>query len=156
MIKRLSCPILVLLISATMLFAADPQQTVLQKNNSFSIVVLPDTQNYVDVRLGYAAKHWKMGDLRSNFLKQTEWIKQNVTNLNIAMVLHVGDMTQSDYDEEWRIVDQTFKALDGVVPYSLARETTTWGLYLPVSSAGDPSLLTPAPRNSTSTFLQPV
>ena len=57
--KRLSCLTLALVMAATGLFAGDSQQTIPQKGDSFSIVVLPDTQNYADVRLGYAAKHWE-------------------------------------------------------------------------------------------------
>ena len=91
-----------------------------EEQKPFSIVVLPDTQCYADTRLAFSLKHWKTGDLRPFFFKQTEWIKANREKLNIAMVLHVGDIVQTDYDEEWQIADQAFKTLDGTVPYCLA------------------------------------
>jgi hypothetical protein len=104
------------------------------EKKAFSIIVLPDTQCYADTRLAFSLKHWKTGDLRKNFFKQTEWIKANRETLNIAMVLHVGDIVQSDYDEEWQIADQAFKALDNVVPYCLAVGNHDMG-FKPAASA---------------------
>ena len=85
----------------------------------FSIIVLPDTQCYADTRIGYAASHWGNGDLRETFFRQTAWIKEQKDALNIAMVAHVGDIVQTDYDKEWAIADKAFRTLDGVVPYCL-------------------------------------
>lgn len=93
---------------------------VAEERKPFSLVVLPDTQCYADTRLAFSLNHWKRGDLREDFLKQTAWIKANRERLNIAMVLHAGDLVQADYDDEWKIADQAFKTLDGVVPYCLA------------------------------------
>lgn len=90
------------------------------EKESFTVIVLPDTQCYADERLGFSLKHWKQKDLHQLFLKQTEWIKANKTLLNIAMVMHVGDVVQADYASEWRIADQAFKTLDGVVPFCVA------------------------------------
>ncbi|MBN2310075.1 MAG: metallophosphoesterase [Candidatus Hydrogenedentes bacterium] len=86
----------------------------------FTLVVLPDTQCYADIRTQYAAKHWGNGDLRELFFQQTSWIKENRDALNIAMVAHLGDVVQADHDHEWWIADRAFGALDHEVPYILA------------------------------------
>lgn len=52
----------------------------------FTVVVLPDTQYYSAAQRG--------GE-RAMFDRQTEWIVENREALNIAFVLHVGDIVQS-------------------------------------------------------------
>ncbi|NND07233.1 MAG: metallophosphoesterase [Saprospiraceae bacterium] len=84
----------------------------------FTIVVLPDTQGYADVRHKETQKHWPgIGDQRHCFFTQTEWIRKNRKKLNVVMVAHVGDITQTDHDEEWKIADTAFKTIDHHVPY---------------------------------------
>ena len=86
----------------------------------FTLIVLPDTQGYADTRHKETQKHWpSIGDQRSCFFKQTQWIKKNKGTLNIAMAVHVGDITQTEHDEEWKIADAAFKTLDNHVPYIL-------------------------------------
>jgi hypothetical protein len=84
----------------------------------FTLIVLPDTQGYADIRHKETQKHWPdIGDQRSCFYKQTEWIKKNKQKLNIVMAVHVGDITQTEHEEEWRIADTAFKTIDNHVPY---------------------------------------
>lgn len=118
--NRFFCSMFVLLIAGQMIIAAETQQAAPNRDDSFSIIILPDTQCYADTRLQFSLKHWKKNDLHKTFLKQTEWIKENKEKLNISMVLHVGDVVQADYDTEWQIADQAFKTLDDVVPYCVA------------------------------------
>ncbi|EPR68634.1 metallophosphoesterase [Cyclobacterium qasimii] len=90
-------------------------------NKPFTIIVLPDTQGYADTRHKETQKHWPgIGDQRDSFFMQTEWIKKNRKKLNIALVAHVGDITQTDHDEEWKIADKAFKTIDNTVPYILS------------------------------------
>jgi len=113
--KRLTVSCLLLLtISALCLFSGGCTPA-----KPFTLVVLPDTQNYADTRIGYAAHHWDNGDLRASFYRQTEWIRENKGRLNIVMVAHVGDIVQTDYDSEWEIASEAFATLDGAVPYIL-------------------------------------
>jgi len=87
----------------------------------FTIIVLPDTQGYADTRHKETQKHWPgIGDQRSSFFTQTEWVRKNSKKLNIALVAHVGDITQTGHDEEWKIADTAFKTIDNKVPYLLA------------------------------------
>lgn len=85
----------------------------------FSIVVLPDTQCYCDTRVKYSANRWKNGDLRRYFMKQTEWARDNRKRLNIAFLVHEGDIVQTDYPEEWEIAKEAMTKLDGEVPYCM-------------------------------------
>jgi len=86
-------------ITAQVLPKTEPNDT-----KPFSIIVLPDTQLY-------ALNHPKI------FFRQTEWIKQQKEALNIVGVIHEGDVTHNNTEEEWKIADQAMSTLDGVVPY---------------------------------------
>lgn len=90
-----------------------------KQDDSFTLVMLPDTQCYADTRLKESAQRLRSGDLRNYFFRQMEWIKQNKKELNIVMVAHVGDIVQTDYEEEWEIADKAFRTIDGTVPYIL-------------------------------------
>ncbi len=57
--------------------------------NDFTIMTLPDTQSYSQ-------------SYPSTFLAQTQWIVDNIDDLNIKMVLHKGDIVQNGYSEaQW-------------------------------------------------------
>ncbi|MGK0187962.1 MAG: hypothetical protein ACI9R3_003754 [Verrucomicrobiales bacterium] len=89
-----------------------------QDADSFTLIVLPDTQGYADIRHRETQKHWpELGDQRSCFLTQTDWIRKNKQKMNIVMTVHVGDITQTEHDEEWQIADTAFKTIDNHVPY---------------------------------------
>ena len=84
----------------------------------FAIAVLPDTQCYCDTRLKLSAK-WGNGDLRRYFYAQTEWVRDNQERLNIAFLVHEGDLVQADAPEEWAIAKKAMSLLDGKVPYCM-------------------------------------
>lgn len=69
------------------------------------IVLLPDTQTY-------AEKYPEVLD------SQISWIARNATQ--ISFVLQQGDLTQNNNDKEWKVIENAFKKLNGVVPYVLA------------------------------------
>lgn len=104
-----------LVLALALLFTA---QAHARQAKPFTLIVLPDTQCYADTRIGFAARKWG-SDLRQNFFDQTQWIKDNKDVLNIAMVAHVGDIVQADYEDEWLIADKAFATIDGIVPYVL-------------------------------------
>lgn len=74
------------------------------KPGSFTIAVLPDTQNYSE----------KFPD---TYLAQTNWIVENQKARNIACVLHLGDITNHNTPEEWKNADRAMRALEGKLPY---------------------------------------
>jgi hypothetical protein len=73
---------------------------------SATVVLLPDTQWYTKSR--------------PQFLEaQTRWVLTNRTARNIACVIHLGDITESNTPAEWDVARGAFVTLDGVVPYIL-------------------------------------
>ena len=79
---------------------------VAEKGVSFSIIVLPDTQYYSE-------------SYPQHFAAQTQWIKDNVKELNIQYVLHLGDLTDNGTTNEWDVARAAMDTLNGVVPYAL-------------------------------------
>jgi len=75
------------------------------QEKAFEIVVLPDTQTYVE-------------EYPDIYMNQMQWIADNKDRF--SFVAHVGDITQNNNDEEWEIAKQGFKLLDGKVPYAFA------------------------------------
>lgn len=71
---------------------------------SFTVVVLPDTQYYAAV-------------FHDIFPAQTQWIVNNRDQHQIAFVIHAGDIVDLDTAEQWGVAAPALRALDGVVPY---------------------------------------
>ncbi len=82
-------------------------------NDPFTIVALPDTQNYVN-NVNNAPL----------FTQQTQWIADQVQNAgnprNIQFVTHLGDMVSSgDSQTQLQRADASMDVLDGVIEYSV-------------------------------------
>lgn len=99
--------------------------------NAFTIIEIPG--NYNDFSI---------------LSKQTQWIVENKEKMNIVLVIHTGDLTKDNTEQEWIPVDKALSRLDGVVPYLVAagnhdsfpgkgkprdRDTTVFNKYLPIS-----------------------
>ncbi len=75
--------------------------------NSFSVVLLPDTQYYAE-------------QYPDTYVAQTLWIRQHLNQDNTKFVIHLGDIVQtSTKKSEWENADRAMRLLDGVVPYSM-------------------------------------
>lgn len=87
-----------------------PLDNIQRNEDSFCIVMLPDSQNYV--------KEKKHGECCWN--SQIDWIFKNRDRLNIRFVTHVGDLV-SDYREETQFQRAFFQLgrLNGAVPYGI-------------------------------------
>ena len=73
-------------------------------DDSFSMIVLPDTQYYVG-RMD--------GGTPELFYAQTRWIVENRTRLNIAYACHVGDLVEhAEIESEWEICDRAMSTLE--------------------------------------------
>ena len=73
----------------------------------FVIVMLPDTQNYL--------QKWP-----ESFMAQTDWIGRNRERENIAFVTHIGDVVNDpNGSKEWEAADKAMSQLDGVVPWGV-------------------------------------
>lgn len=77
------------------------------KEDFFSIIILPDTQHY-------SSKYPEM------FYKQMDWIVENKNQLNIQYVVHLGDITNNNKEYAWEVADKSFKILENAgIPYSI-------------------------------------
>jgi len=87
---------------------------------AFTLVVMPDTQNYAD----YNASATR----RSYFKVQTEWVAANVDKHNIKYVLTLGDIVQHNDPSEWPIARDAYDVLQNAgVPYSLTAGNHDYG-----------------------------
>jgi len=105
MLQKSVKPILLalVLVAAT----AIPVGCTSDAGRPFTVVVLPDTQFYSLLR-------------PEIFTAQTDWIAANKENMNVAFVLHEGDIVHNNTPAEWRNANKAMSVLDGVVPYVTA------------------------------------
>jgi hypothetical protein len=73
---------------------------------TFTVAVLPDTQNYVKTNVSQPAS-------TNIFKSETQFIADNADNMNIAFVSHVGDVvsTRSNYAVEWTRADAAMRII---------------------------------------------
>ena len=69
-----------------------------------TVVVLPDTQFY---SCAYP----------EIFAQQTRWVSEQRDAFGIALVLHTGDIVDTDEEGQWDVAKRALRLLDGVVPY---------------------------------------
>lgn len=75
--------------------------------SSFDIIVLPDTQYY-------SASYPRIFD------NQTQWIVNNIANLNITFVTHEGDVIDNmATTTQWQRADSSMSKLDGHIPWGI-------------------------------------
>ena len=87
----------------TALLGAEPADA----KKPFTVVLLPDTQNYAE----------KYPD---TYIAQTLWIRKQFKKDNIKFAIHLGDIVQtSTKKNEWENANRAMQILDGVVPYSM-------------------------------------
>jgi hypothetical protein len=75
---------------------------------SWRIIVLPDTQCYVDIHKAANEHHYH---------NQIRWITENIESGDIRYVLHLGDITQHNSAVEWVKARAIMAELNGKVPY---------------------------------------
>ena len=102
-----------------MLFILSVSHLFAQRN--FTIIGLPDTQYYTDIRHGGTPAH---------FTAQTQWIADNKDSLNIVFVAHLGDVVQKGNTKEipWMYADYSMSIieeslitnLEDGIPYGIA------------------------------------
>ncbi|KYK25977.1 hypothetical protein AYK26_01715 [Euryarchaeota archaeon SM23-78] len=96
-------------------------------SENFTIIVIPDTQYYAQY-------------MPDRFTAQTQWIVDNINNLNTVFVTHEGDIVEhGDNLTEWDRANQSMSLLDGVIPYGVLPgnhdfvgwDTTNYNIYFP-------------------------
>lgn len=80
-----------------------------------TLVVLPDTQNYLRPESNEDAPPQGIGRMAL----QVDFVVTHARALKVAMVLHEGDVTQWNMDWEWSHAARLLTQLDEVVPYVL-------------------------------------
>jgi hypothetical protein len=74
---------------------------------SFTVVLLPDTQNYAE-------------KYPETYIAQTLWIRKQLREDNIKFAIHLGDIVQNPTQKpEWENASRAMEIIDGVVPYSM-------------------------------------
>jgi hypothetical protein len=106
-LRRGIIAILAVLSAASDLRAQMPLKSAEFTPGSWSLVLLPDTQNYSERIPGI-------------FTLQTHWIAKNRDKYNIRYVFGLGDITNRNTSREWRHAAEAIGELDGRVPYALA------------------------------------
>lgn len=80
-------------------------------SNSFSVVVIPDTQRYTTTTV-----------LNQYFYNMTLWIANHTADYNITYVIHVGDVIDSANTTQYDRANLSLSVLDTyTVPYSVIR-----------------------------------
>ncbi len=87
--------------------ALSPYAASAEPAKPFSVVLVPDTQNYSE-------------KFPETYLAQTTWIRDNAEARHIKFAIHLGDIVQTAaVENEWKVADAAQKILDGHVPYSV-------------------------------------
>jgi hypothetical protein len=77
------------------------------KDDFFSIILLPDTQHYTS-------------SYPEMIYKQMDWIVENKSPLNIQYVIQLGDLTNNNKENAWEVASKSFKILENKgIPYSI-------------------------------------
>ncbi|WP_449398601.1 metallophosphoesterase [Chryseobacterium wanjuense] len=113
--------LLLLLLSAVIFGQEKFQAPKLDNEKSWSIILIPDTQNYVK---------WNQNQPILDLM--VRWIEDNVSTLNIKMVCQVGDLVEHNNilnqgydgdqsaDDQWKSIQSILGRLNGKVPYVAA------------------------------------
>jgi hypothetical protein len=89
----------------TQVFTYPPAQ--IASGEPYTIAVYPDVQ--------YFSRSYPEILMRMN-----HWVAENAAQLGIGMLLQVGDITNDNNAEQWTRVQNSFRLLDGTVPYAFS------------------------------------
>lgn len=150
-------------ISILLLAVAAALTTGCVTNRPFTVVLMPDTQDYTDSSYGGKPQF---------FYDQTQWIKDNHKERNIVMVAHLGDIVQDAMvTEQWEVADKAFATIDNEAPYILTlgnhdikdsrgekpnpRKTRINDYFPPTRFTENPRYRKNFARNKATHFMQP-
>ncbi|MEE6186106.1 hypothetical protein PIECOFPK_01204 [Mycovorax composti] len=120
--KKYLIPTLVFLFITISVFAQqDYKKPTLENKDSWSLILIPDIQNYVK---------WNRNTPILDLMMA--WIEDNIDSLNIKMVMCAGDLVETDEkiandnngdrttQQQWETASKVFSRLDGKVAYIAA------------------------------------
>src|SRR5262245_28537654 len=107
-VRRTGCMKMMRYLFALLVLSVLSNSGAALAQNSFSVVLLPDTQNYAE-KASYGV-----------YAHQAQWIVNNRSSRNIQFVVHLGDVTNHDVAAEWQTADAAHAILDAAgVPYGI-------------------------------------
>ena len=113
--------VLILIVSCFQAIAAPPSPRELSPAppGSFSLVVIPDTQQYRGrgTKLTPDSRDQVTNEVFDN---HTRWIVENLEQQRIVFVSHVGDIVDRNVPEQWEIARRCMDRLHGKVPYGIS------------------------------------
>jgi len=113
--KRVVCASFAAAMSLVLGFAAAAQ--------SFTLAVIPDTQNYCDYRYQRSSDPPFYFDQADIFHRQTAFVAKNAVSAGgpIAFAVQLGDLVQNQGAQmsEWAIADAAMSRLDGALPWGV-------------------------------------
>jgi hypothetical protein len=108
---RIIVCILIVFVAGSILYGGCGQDASQDDTSPFTIILMPDTQNYTDSSFGAIPQY---------FFDQTKWIRDAADSLNIRMVAHLGDIVQNPRERsQWSLADSAFATIDASIPYIL-------------------------------------
>jgi hypothetical protein len=122
LLQKLLMLLLIKLIITIQLSAQQEKLFKLKDPGSWTMVLIPDPQSYVKFE-----QNQPIMDII------TTWIKANIDELNIKLVMCTGDLVDNNTDlipdpkyggnqngwQQWSAISNSFKKLDNVIPYIL-------------------------------------
>ena len=118
------------LLPATVGAQPSPTESIPFQAESWTMVIIPDTQKYVDLNESH--------QYPEVFNGVTQWIVDQKHDRNIQLVLHEGDIVDNNTHAEWQMAKTAMAKLDGHVPYIIVGGNHDYG---PGGNAGDRSTL---------------
>lgn len=89
------------------------------QEGSWTIVLMPDTQKYVDLQ--------EKQQYLEVFTAMSQWIVEQKEERNIQLMIHLGDIVDNNTPEEWAMAKQAISILDNQVPYILVGGNHDYG-----------------------------
>lgn len=131
MLKKISVALAAIMVVASAAAQKIGLRPKLTQKNAFSMIVIPDVQNYVKFQCNQPIL-----DL------MTTWVVNNMDSLNIKTVLCTGDLVDRNNSlvakrknmdqtskQMWQATSRAFSFLDGVLPYVVCTGNHDYGLY---------------------------
>lgn len=119
--SRLSRPLVALLVWLLLIgsVAADSPWLAPAPEGSFTIVVIPDTQEYRGK--GTKAEPASTAPLTNPaFDAHMRWIVDNLQSQRIVFVSHVGDIVDINVPQQWELARRSMDQLHGRIPYGIS------------------------------------
>ncbi len=104
-------------IISSLAMAAGPMTAA--EDGSFSIVVIPDTQEYLHSK-AEPETQGKPELINPVFDAHTRWIVENLDRQRIVFVSHSGDIVDENIPQQWDVARRCMDRLHGRVPYGIS------------------------------------